>query len=216
MNGRHFAVKVGLSLAMIAATACVSATEEDETDSVDQALMLSLNPNADTWVQRTSAGFVDYGKSCELRTNDVHTAAIPNYILLKFPVPLTTVCSTLKTATLRLLADQGFGMPVATHWVANPWTPGGTGYSPNGCSTCNVASAGAAAFAMPGFGPVVTTTVVDQGCAWYKWDITAIAKRWCIGGNNGVLLTGEKNFEFTTFHSMESIAGTRPVLDITY
>ncbi|WP_394840899.1 DNRLRE domain-containing protein [Pendulispora brunnea] len=223
MGTRPIVVHLGLALAMSGAIACVSGTDAENANdaenvgSVDQALVLNLNPNADTWVQRTSSGFVDYGKSCELRVNDIHTSSIPALALLKFPVPLSTVCSTLSSATLRLLADQGFGMPVSTHWVSGPWVPGGSGYSPNACSTCNVASTNAVPFAMPGFGPIVSTAVVDHGCAWYKWDVTAIAKRWCTSGaNNGILLTGERNVEIASFHSMEAPAGTRPILEINY
>ncbi|WP_394830233.1 DNRLRE domain-containing protein [Pendulispora rubella] len=217
MGIRHIVVHLGLAVTMASAVACVSATDAEDVDSTEQALVMSLNPSADTWVQRTSSGFVDYGKSCELRVNDIHTSSVPDLVLLKFPVPLSTVCSTLSSATLRLLADQAYGMPVATHWVSGPWAPGGSGYYGNGCSTCNVASANPAPFAMPGFGPIVTTTVVDHGCAWYKWDVTAIAKRWCTSGaNNGLLLTGERNAEIASFHSMEAPAGTRPVLEIAY
>jgi hypothetical protein len=215
---QEFALTEGGRLLVL--TRGAEAFEEAAGTGEDRALT-KLPPARDTWAQRpTGAGFVDYGKSCQLRVNNVLNTNVPQLALLRFGIPATVTCGTIKQALLVMRSAQVYSpsLQVFPHRVLGPWTPGTSGLA--GCAQCQVTSGKAARFAMPN-AALAGQGRTTQFCSYVRWNITAMVQSWCANpaSNFGVMLAGRAGSGSATFHSMEmpaALAASRPRLEITY
>ncbi|HKO50088.1 MAG TPA: DNRLRE domain-containing protein [Polyangiaceae bacterium] len=199
---------------------------QDAVGSQAQALTTTVPAIRDTWVRRTAAGTTDFGRSCELRVNNIlnSTASEFNLALLQFPIPTVVTCATIISARLFLKTAQnpstGATLVVFPHRITQPWAPGQTGAAV--CSSCYVTSGAPAAFGLPPFTPLNVPVPVNRPCTTYSWDITPMVAGgagWCAApvSNRGVLMAGRNGVVTVNFHSNEALAaGDRPRLVITY
>jgi len=215
----------------VAIISAMSAREPEalpaEAGRQTQALSsVTVLPSQDTWARRTPAATTDFGKSCELRVNNILIANANEYnlALLKFPIPTVVTCGTILSAKLLLKTAQnpstGATLVVFPHRITQPWVPGVTGAA--GCASCGVTSGVAAAFGLPPFTVLNAPVPVKDRCTTYSWDITPMVAGgagWCSapGTNHGVLMAGRNGVVTVSFHSSESlVAADRPRLVITY
>jgi hypothetical protein len=210
---------------LMLASACTGGDEGSFTDEpvaeVAQASSITYIPLQDTWAQHDDGGTVDWGRSQELRTNNVAVAVRPKTILVRFPVELEKVCSTLSSATLSLHSAQLAGsLRTYVHRITSGWMAGITGHR-DPVGACDAYSGVSANFTLPTVIPPSTSTVVNDVCTRFQWNVTSIVQDWCNdpGSNHGFLLAGyEPNggIAEANFFSMEGGPGRRPTLDITY
>lgn len=198
---------------------------DDEIGASEQALSSTLGPTADTWARVTPAGSTDFGRSCELRVNNIVTApnSERNMALLRFTLPPIVTCATISSATLQMKTAQaptgGLTLVVFPHRITSPWNPGTSGAST--CSSCNVATGSSAAFQVPSFTTVNSPVPVNSACTTYNWDVTSLVQGgggWCFapGNNHGVLMGGRNGVVTVKFHSSEAPAADRPKLVIVF
>ncbi|HKO53653.1 MAG TPA: DNRLRE domain-containing protein [Polyangiaceae bacterium] len=222
-DGRHVVIVSALKPGSDAAPSEVKGEAAQQSAALST---VNVFPSQDTWVRRTAANTVDFGRSCELRVNNILNTASPNLdmALLKFPIPTVVTCGTIVSATLLLTTAQnpagGNTLVVFPHRIYQPWVPGPTGFL--GCNTCAVSTGAAQPFGLPPFGPLNPGVPVNQPCTTYSWSILPLvagAGGWCAAPatNFGVLMAGRNGTAVVSFHSNEApAAGSRPRLVITY
>jgi hypothetical protein len=220
-DGRHVVIISALKPGSDTVTSEVSGDVAQQSE----ALTATVFPSQDTWVRRNGGAAVDFGRSCELRVNNIVAApATANMALLRFAIPTVVTCATIVSANLLLTTAQnpagGNTLVVFPHRINQPWVPGPTGFL--GCATCNVTTGAAQAFAVPPFTTFNPGVPVNQPCTTYNWNITPLVAGgagWCAAPatNYGVLMGGRNGTAVVSFHSNEApAAGSRPRLVITY
>jgi len=222
-DGRHVVIISALKPGSDSATSDVSSDVGQQSEALTT---VNVFPSQDTWVRRTAANTLDFGRSCELRVNNILNTASPNFdmALLRFPIPAVVTCATIVSANLLLTTAQnpaaGNTLVVFPHRINQPWVPGPTGFL--GCATCNVTTGAGQQFGLPPFTPINPGVPVNQPCTTYSWNILPLVAGgagWCAAPatNYGVLMAGRNGTAIVSFHSNEApAAGSRPRLVITY
>jgi hypothetical protein len=222
-DGRHVVIISALKPGSETLTSDISGDVAEQREALST---VNVFPSQDTWVRRSPAApTLDFGRSCELRVNNIVAApATANMALLRFPIPAVVTCATIVSANLLLTTAQNpvgaNTLVVFPHRINQPWVPGTTGFL--GCATCNVSTGAGQQFALPAFTAVNPGVPVNQPCTTYSWNVLPLVAGgggWCAapGTNFGVLMAGRNGTAVVSFHSNEApVVGTRPRLVITY
>jgi hypothetical protein len=215
-DGHHVAV-------ISAADPALDAAESDIAKQ-SQALTTTLAPSQDTWARRTAAGTTDFGRSCELRVNNIAAGGSElDMALLRFTIPASVTCGTIVSAKLTLKTAQnpatGSTLVVFPHRITQNWAAGITGLA--GCASCSVASGAAAPFQLPASTLLNTGVSVNRPCTSYTWDVTPFVTGgggWCAlpAQNFGVMMGGRNGTAVVSFHSNEAPTAERPRLVIVF
>ena len=198
----------------------------EETTSHEEELVVTLEPDRDTWTRQTRGGWVDWGKALELRTNNDQSDVPDERIFLRFPIDLNLVCPTLMNATLSLRSAQFRGpLQVFSYLVTGPWVEGATGFVPIPAPPLCITNSGdPAPFNMPPvMGPLTLAVITPPPppCLDYTWNVTPIVQNYCATGvNHGIMLRGHNPNNMgsvANFFSREAaFAVRRPKLHISY